>query len=60
MEISTFYTCQDIESECETETEQCGIDETQQCDHAAETEQWLSDDFYLQRCEVRARHDAKL
>ena len=33
---------------------------TQQCDRAGETEQWLSEDFYRQRCEVRARRDAKL
>ena len=52
MEISTVYTCQDTEYECETETEQCY--------HAEETEQWLSEDFHRQRCEVRARRDAKL
>ena len=51
MDISTVYMCQDshenkhqdTENECETETEQCGADETQQCDHAEdhaeETEQ---------------------
>ena len=60
MEISTVYTCQDTEYECETETEQCGVDETQQCDHAAETEQKFSEDFHRQRCELRARRDAKL
>ena len=60
MEISTVYTCQDTEYECETETEQFGVDETHQCDHAEETEQWLSEDFHRQRCEVRARRDAKL
>ena len=60
MENSTVYTCQDTENECETETEQCGVDETQQSDHAEETEQWLSEEFYRQRCEVRARRDAKL
>ena len=57
MEISTVYTCQDTEFECETETEQCGGDQTHQCDRAEETEQWLSEG---QRCEVRARRDAKL
>ena len=48
MEISTIYTSQeggcddqDTQHECETETEQCGVDETQQCE---ETEQWLSED----------------
>ena len=67
MEIYTVYTCQegdiddqDAKNECETETEQCGVDETQQCDHADETEQWLSEDYYRQRCEVRARRDAKM
>ena len=52
MEISTVYTCQDTEYECETES--------QQCDHAEETEQWLSEDFHRQRCEVRARRGAKI
>ena len=60
MEISTVNTCQDTENECETETEQCGGNETQQCDHAEETEQWLSEDYYRQRCAVRARRDAKM
>ena len=72
MEVSTVYMCQDshenkhqdTENECETETEQCGADETQQCDHAEdhaeETEQWLSEDYYRQRCEVKARRDAKM
>ena len=67
MEISTVYTCQkgdsddqDTENECETETEQCGVDETQQCDHAEETGQWLSEDFYRQRFEVRGRRDANV
>ena len=54
------YTCQDTEYECEAETEQCEVDETHQYDHAEETEQWLSEDFHRQRCEVRARRDAKL
>ena len=64
MEVSTVYRCQEGESddqdtknECETETEQCGVDE---CDHAEETGQWLSEDYYRQRCEVRARRDAKM
>ena len=60
MEMSTVYTCQDTKNECETETEQCGVDETQQCDHAEETEQWFSEYFHRQRCEVKARRDAKL
>ena len=34
--------------------------ETHQCDHAEETEQWLSEDYYRQRCEVRARRDATM
>ena len=60
MEISTVYTCQDTDCECDTEIEQCGVDETQQCDHAEETEHWLSEDFHRQRCEVKARRDAKV
>ena len=60
LEISTVYTCQDTEYECETETEQCGVDETHQCDHAEETEQWFSEDYYRQTGEVRARRDAKM
>ena len=71
MEVSTVYMCQEgdcddqgTENECETATEQCGADETQQCDHAEdhaeETEQWLSEDYYRQRCEVKARRDAKM
>ena len=60
IEISTVYTCQDTEFECETETEQCGVDKTHKCDRAEETEQWLSEDFHRQRCEVKARRDAKL
>ena len=67
MEISTVYTCQeggtddqDTKNEYEVETEQCGVDETQQCDHAEEIEQWLSEDYHRQRCEVRARRDAKM
>ena len=57
MEISTVYTCQDTESECETETGQRVADETHQCDHAEESEQWLSKDFHRLRCEVRARRE---
>ena len=65
LEISTVYTCQegdgdDQDTENECETEQCGVDEIQQCDHAEETEQWLCEDYYRQRCEVRARRDAKM
>ena len=45
MEISTVYTCQDTEFKC---------------DHAEETEQWLIEDFHRQRCEVKARRNAKL
>ena len=60
MEISTVYTCQDTEYECETETGLCGVNKTQQCDHAEETEKWLSEDFHRQRCEVKARRDAKV
>ena len=48
---------QDTENECETETEQCGVDETQQCE---ETEQWFSEDDYRQRCEVKAGRDANM
>ena len=43
MEISTVYTCQDTENECETEL--CGVDKTHKCDRAEETEQWLIEDF---------------
>ena len=39
MEISEVYTCQDTENEYEMETELCGVDKTQQCDPAEETEQ---------------------
>ena len=46
MEISTVNTCQDTEYECETETEQCGVDETHQCNHPEKTEQWLSEGFH--------------
>ena len=59
MEISTVYRCQDTENEYEIETEQCGVDETK-CDHAEETVQWLGEDFHRQRCEVKARRDARL
>ena len=60
MDISTVCTCQDTEFECETETEQCGVDKTHKCDRAEETEQWLSEDLHCQRCEVKARRDAKM
>ena len=43
MDISTVYTCQDPEFECETETEQ-----------------WLIEDFRRQRCEEKARREAKV
>ena len=59
MEISTVYMSQegvcddhDTENEYETETD----DETQQCD---ETEQWLIEDYFRQRCEVKARRDTQ-
>ena len=51
MEISTVYTCQDTESECETETGQCTVDNAHKCDRVVETEKWLSEDFHRQRCE---------
>ena len=56
MEISTVYTCQDTENECETE--QCGVDMIHKCYRAEETEQWLIEDFHRQRCEVNARREA--
>ena len=37
MEISTVYTCQAIESECGTETEQCIVDNSDKCNHVVET-----------------------
>ena len=37
MEISTVYTCLDTEFECETETEQCGVDKTHKCHRVVET-----------------------
>ena len=46
------YGDQDTENEYETETD----DENQQCD---ETEQWLIEDYFLQRCEVKARRDTQ-
>ena len=59
MQISTVYMSQekicddhDTESEYETETD----DETQQCD---ETEQWLIEDYFRQRCEVKARRETQ-
>ena len=60
MEISTVYTYQDTESECETETGQCTVDNAHKCDRVVETEKWLSEDFHRQRCEVKARRDAKV
>ena len=59
MEISTVYTCQDTESECGIETGQCVVDKTHKCNRVVETEQWLSEDFHRQRCEAKARRDAK-
>ena len=38
METSTVYTCQDTESECETETVQCTVDNAHKCDRVVETE----------------------
>ena len=59
MHISTVYMSQegiyddhDTETEYETETE--NDDETQQCD---ETELWLIEDYFRQRCEVKARRE---
>ena len=65
MEISTVYMCQkvddqrshkykhqDTENEYEIETD----DDTQQCD---ETEQWLIEDYFRQRREMKARRDAE-
>ena len=60
MEISTVYTCQATESECGTETEQCIVDNTDKCNHVVETKKWLSEDLHRQRCEVKARRDAKM
>ena len=60
MEISTVCACQDTENECGTETRQCVVDNTHKCNRVVETEEWLSEDFHPQRCEVRARRDAKL
>ena len=37
MEISTVYTCQDTESECVTETEQCVADNTHKYNRVVET-----------------------
>ena len=37
MEISIVYTCLDTEFECETETEQCGVDKTHKCHRVVET-----------------------
>ena len=37
MEFSTVYTCQAIESECGTDTEQCIVDNIGRCNHVVET-----------------------
>ena len=58
MDISTVYTCQDTGNECETE--QCVVDMSHKCDRAEETEQLLIEDFHRQRCEAKARRDAKV
>ena len=58
MEFSTVYTCQDTENECVSG--QCGVDMSHKCDRAEETEQWLIEGFHRQRCEVKARRDAKV
>ena len=60
IEISTVYTCQDAESEYGTEIGQCTVDNAHKCDRVVETEKWLSEDFHRQRCEVKARSDAKV
>ena len=60
MEISTVYTCQAIESECGTETEQCIVDNSDKCNHVVETKKWLIEDLHRQRCEVKARREAKM
>ena len=57
MQISTVYTslegiCDDHDTESEYGTETEIDDETQQCD---ETEQWLIEDYFRHRCEVKAR-----
>ena len=61
MEISTQkvddqrshkYKHQDTENEYEIETD----DDTHQCD---ETEQWLIEEYFRQRCEVKARHETQ-
>ena len=59
MEMSTVHMSRegvcddhDTENEYEIETD----DDTQQCD---ETEQWLIEDYFRQRCEVKARRNAK-
>ena len=69
MKVSTVYMCQEGDSDDQDSHENKHQDtenecETGQCDHvedhAEETEQWLSEDYYRQRCEVRARRDAKM
>ena len=59
MEISTVYTCQAIESECGTETEQCIVHNSDKCNHVVE-KKWPSEDLHRQICEVNARRDAKI
>ena len=61
MQISTFYMsqeriCDDHDTESEKETETEIDDKTQQCD---ETEQWLIEDYFRQRCEVKARRETQ-
>ena len=60
MELSTVYTCQDTESECGIETEQYVVDNIHKCNRVVETEKWLNEDLHRQRCEVKARRDAKV
>ena len=55
MEISTVYTCQAIESECGTETEQLTS-----VIMLSRQKKWLIEDLHRQRCEVKARRDAKM
>ena len=60
MEISTVYMCQKVDDQgrhknkhqdTENEYEIVTDDDTQQCD---ETEQWLIEDYFRQRCENKA------
>ena len=66
MEISTVYMCQKVDDQrshkykhqdTENEYEIENADNTRQCD---ETEQWLIEDYFRQRCEVKARRGAKM